>query len=86
MILATGAPEAVVQWRRAYPAMSLDSSALHRFDPLAEVAVDPVLRHRDFTDERTHDGLAAARARGRKGGPKFKMTANKIGNTMTTPW
>jgi len=28
--------------------------------------------------ERTYDGLAAARARGRKGGPKFKMTPNKI--------
>ena len=32
----------------------------------------------DLIVERTHDGLAAARARGRKGGPKFKMTANKI--------
>lgn len=30
----------------------------------------------DFVVERTHDGLAAAR--GRKGGPKFKMTATKI--------
>jgi len=27
--------------------------------------------------ERTHDGLAAARARGRQGGPKFKMTPNR---------
>lgn len=32
----------------------------------------------DLIVERTHDGLAAARARGRSGGPKFKMTANKI--------
>lgn len=32
----------------------------------------------DLIVERTHDGLAAARARGRKGGPKFKMTSNKI--------
>ena len=32
----------------------------------------------DLIVERTHDGLAAARARGRKGGPKFKMTPNKI--------
>jgi len=28
----------------------------------------------DLIVERTQDGLAAARARGRKGGPKFKMT------------
>ena len=27
--------------------------------------------------ERTVDGLAAARARGLKGGPKFKMTPNR---------
>ena len=32
----------------------------------------------DLIVERTHDGLAAARARGRNGGPKFKMTPNKI--------
>lgn len=32
----------------------------------------------DLIVERTHDGLAAARARGRKGGPKFKMPATKI--------
>jgi len=32
----------------------------------------------DLIVERTHDGLAAARARGRKGGPKSKMTPNKI--------
>lgn len=32
----------------------------------------------DLIVERTHDGLAAARARGRKGGRKFKMTATKI--------
>lgn len=32
----------------------------------------------DLIVERTQDGLAAARARGRKGGPKFKMTATKI--------
>jgi len=32
----------------------------------------------DLIVERTHDGLAAARARGRRGGPKFKMTPNKI--------
>lgn len=31
----------------------------------------------DLIVERTHDGLAAARARGRKGGPKFKMTPAK---------
>ena len=31
----------------------------------------------DLIVERTHDGLAAARARGRKGGPKFKMTLNR---------
>lgn len=31
----------------------------------------------DLIVERTHDGLAAARARGRKGGPKFKMTPTK---------
>ena len=28
--------------------------------------------------ERTVDGLAAARARGRNGGPKFKMTPTRI--------
>ena len=28
--------------------------------------------------ERTHDGLAAARARDRKGGPQFKLTPNRI--------
>lgn len=32
----------------------------------------------DLIAERTHDGLAAARARGRTGGSKFKMTADKI--------
>jgi DNA invertase Pin-like site-specific DNA recombinase len=32
----------------------------------------------DLIVERTHDGLTAARARGRKGGPKFKMTPTKI--------
>lgn len=32
----------------------------------------------DLIVERTMDGLAAARARGRKGGPKFKMTPTKI--------
>jgi len=32
----------------------------------------------DLIVERTHDGLAAARARGRNGGPRFKMTPNKI--------
>lgn len=32
----------------------------------------------DLIVERTADGLAAARARGRKGGPKFKMTPTKI--------
>jgi DNA invertase Pin-like site-specific DNA recombinase len=32
----------------------------------------------DLIVERTLDGLAAARARGRMGGPKFKMTPNKI--------
>ena len=31
----------------------------------------------DLIVERTHDGLAAARARGRKGGPKFNMTPNR---------
>ncbi len=31
----------------------------------------------DLIVERTHDGLAAARARGRKGGPKFKMTPTR---------
>ncbi len=31
----------------------------------------------DLIVERTHDGLAAARARGRQGGPKFKMTPNR---------
>ncbi|MDN5655186.1 MAG: helix-turn-helix domain-containing protein, partial [Kocuria sp.] len=31
----------------------------------------------DLIVERTRDGLAAARARGRKGGPKFKMTPTK---------
>lgn len=31
----------------------------------------------DLIVERTVDGLAAARARGRKGGPKFKMTPTK---------
>ncbi len=36
-----------------------------------------IIEH-DLIVERTHDGLAAARARGRKGGPKFKMTPNKI--------
>ena len=32
----------------------------------------------DLIVERTHDGLAAARARGRNGGPKFKMTPNRV--------
>lgn len=32
----------------------------------------------DLIVERTKEGLAAARARGRKGGPKFKMTETKI--------
>jgi DNA invertase Pin-like site-specific DNA recombinase len=32
----------------------------------------------DLIVERTVDGLAAARARGRNGGPKFKMTTTKI--------
>jgi DNA invertase Pin-like site-specific DNA recombinase len=32
----------------------------------------------DLIVERTHDGLAAARARGRKGGPRFKMTPTKV--------
>jgi DNA invertase Pin-like site-specific DNA recombinase len=31
----------------------------------------------DLIVERTHDGLAAARARGRKGGGRFKMTPIK---------
>ncbi|PPF54450.1 DNA invertase [Clavibacter michiganensis] len=31
----------------------------------------------DLIVERTHDGLAAARARGRKGGGRFKMTPTK---------
>ena len=31
----------------------------------------------DLIVERTHDGLAAARARGRQGGPKFKMTPSR---------
>lgn len=32
----------------------------------------------DLIVERTHDGLAAARARGRKGGPKPKMTPHRV--------
>jgi len=32
----------------------------------------------DLIVERTVDGLAAARTRGRKGGPKFKMTPIRI--------
>jgi DNA invertase Pin-like site-specific DNA recombinase len=32
----------------------------------------------DLIVERTHDGLAAARARGRKGGPKPKMTPTRV--------
>jgi DNA invertase Pin-like site-specific DNA recombinase len=32
----------------------------------------------DLIVERTQDGLAAARARGRKGGPKFKMTPTRV--------
>jgi len=32
----------------------------------------------DLIVERTHDGFAAARARGRQGGPKFKMTPNRV--------
>ncbi len=32
----------------------------------------------DLIVERTVDGLAAGRARGRKGGPKFKMTPTRI--------
>ena len=32
----------------------------------------------DLIVERTKDGLEAARARGRKGGPRFKMTPTKI--------
>ncbi|MDP9390211.1 MAG: recombinase family protein [Actinomycetota bacterium] len=32
----------------------------------------------DLIVERTHDGLTAARARGRKGGPKPKMTPHRI--------
>lgn len=37
----------------------------------------------DLIVERTHDGLAAARARGRRGGPKFKMTTHKIAQART---
>jgi DNA invertase Pin-like site-specific DNA recombinase len=33
---------------------------------------------RDLISERTKAGLASARARGRKGGPPFKMTAAKV--------
>lgn len=36
----------------------------------------------DLIVERTQDGLAAARARGRRGGPKFKMTPTKIGQAQ----
>jgi DNA invertase Pin-like site-specific DNA recombinase len=32
----------------------------------------------DLIVERTQDGLAAARARGRQGGPKFKMTPTRV--------
>jgi len=40
----------------------------------------------DLIVERTHDGLAAARARGRKGGPRFKMTlAAPIGTALGGP-
>ena len=45
----------------------------HVFAGLAEF-------ERDLIRERTHAGLAAARARGRKGGRKPKMTAMKIAN------
>ena len=37
----------------------------------------------DLIVERTIDGLAAARARGRKGGPKFKMTPTRIAQART---
>lgn len=44
---------------------------------LKQIAAIAEFEH-DLIVERTQDGLAAARARGRKGGPKFKMTATKI--------
>ncbi|MBG6215293.1 DNA invertase Pin-like site-specific DNA recombinase [Cryobacterium sp. CAN_C3] len=37
----------------------------------------------DLIVERTHDGLAAARARGRKGGGRFKMTPTKAKQART---
>ncbi len=37
----------------------------------------------DLIVERTGDGLAAARARGCKGGPKFKMTPTKIAQAQS---
>src|SRR5262249_48822008 len=43
----------------------------HIFGALAEM-------ERDLIRERTHAGLAAARARGRKGGRKPKLTENKL--------
>ena len=36
-----------------------------------------IIEH-DLVVERTQDGLAAARARGRRGGPKFKMTPTRV--------
>jgi DNA invertase Pin-like site-specific DNA recombinase len=44
----------------------------HIFGALAEF-------ERDLIRERTHAGLATARARGRVGGPKSKLTARQIG-------
>ncbi len=35
----------------------------------------------DLIVERTQDGLVAARTRGRKGGPKFKMTPTRARQT-----
>jgi DNA invertase Pin-like site-specific DNA recombinase len=48
--------------------------------PRASVAVSAAMRSskHDLIVERTVDGLAAARARGRNGGPKFKMDPTKI--------
>jgi DNA invertase Pin-like site-specific DNA recombinase len=40
---------------------------------------------RDLINERTAAGLAAAAARGRKGGRKPVVTAEKLGSSISTP-
>jgi DNA invertase Pin-like site-specific DNA recombinase len=70
----TAPPAASTRGRSSTCAISSTSftiSASSIFASLAEF-------ERDLTSERTKAGLASARARGRKGGGPFKMTAAKV--------